>query len=46
VPSRSASILVVGSRGLGGFEGLILGSVSTKCLRHAHCPILIMREGH
>jgi nucleotide-binding universal stress UspA family protein len=37
----NAAVLVVGARGLGGFTGLIAGSVSQQVLRHAHCPVLV-----
>jgi len=41
--SRDARMLVVGSRGLGGLAGMLLGSVSEQCVRHAACPILVAR---
>lgn len=42
--SDHASMLVLGSRGRGGFVGLLLGSVSATCAQHARCPVLIMHE--
>jgi nucleotide-binding universal stress UspA family protein len=42
--SRGADLLVVGSRGLGGFTGALIGSVSLHCARHSHCPVVIMRH--
>jgi nucleotide-binding universal stress UspA family protein len=40
--SHRATMLVVGSRGLGGFATLMMGSVSAKCARHSACPVLVM----
>ncbi len=41
--SEGAELLVVGSRGHGGFTGMMLGSVSQHCVHHAPCPVLVIR---
>jgi nucleotide-binding universal stress UspA family protein len=41
--SEGALMLVVGARGLGGLSGMLLGSVSEQCVRHATCPVLVTR---
>jgi nucleotide-binding universal stress UspA family protein len=42
--SEFADLLVVGSRGHGGFAGLLLGSVGQQCAQHAPCAVVIVRS--
>lgn len=41
---QNVDMIVVGSHGIGGFERLVIGSVSEKVVRHAKVPVLVFRE--
>jgi nucleotide-binding universal stress UspA family protein len=41
--SKTADLLVLGSRGMGGFEELLVGSVGRYCMRHASCSVVLVR---
>ena len=40
--SKDADLVVLGSRGVGGFRGLLMGSVAQRVAQHAHCPVTIL----
>jgi nucleotide-binding universal stress UspA family protein len=45
IASETADLLVVGTRGKGGFKHLLLGSTAEQCIRYAGCSVLVVRDG-
>ena len=43
--AAAADMLVIATRGHGGFEGMLLGSVALQCIQHARCPVLVLTPG-
>ena len=43
--SKDSDLLVVGSRGGGGFARLMMGSISSKVVHHAECPVVVVPTG-
>ena len=43
--AKEADMIVVGSRGVGGFKKLLMGSVATQVTHHAHCPVVVIPAG-
>ena len=42
--SKNVTMIVMGSRGLGGLSGMVMGSVSAAVVSHAHCPVVVVRS--